>query len=101
MAMRLADTPPAVVKVPPIYTSPLPPRAMAYTRPLAPVPRADQALPSNLAMLFAGTPPAVVKAPPTYRDVPERAIELTGPFVPVPTVPHWLVVLSHMAMRLA
>ena len=38
-----------------------------------PEPKADQALPSHLAMLLAATPPAVVKSPPAYRSVPDTA----------------------------
>ncbi len=71
-AMRLADTPPAVVKAPPAMRSPLGSTARASTRgelpPLMPEPRADQApvAGSYSAMLFASTlPPAAVNWPPT------------------------------------
>src|SRR5215204_3610686 len=69
-AMWLAATPPAVVKYPPAYMSPLPAMARAPTElfmPLPlPTPTADHALPFQRAMLLATTPPAVMKDPSMY-----------------------------------
>ena len=65
---------------------PLPPIAMALAAPFNPVPRADQADPSHLAILLVlATPPANVKAPPTYTmPLPPIAMALAAPLNPVP-----------------
>ena len=73
LAIFTADIPPAVVKLPPTYTS-VPDISIAYTIPLVPVPKADQVEPSHLAIFTADIPPAVVKLPPTYTFVPDTAI---------------------------
>src|SRR5438874_174092 len=57
--------------------------AIASTKALStPLPRADQLLPSHLAMRLADTPPAVSKSPPTYTSLPLIAIALTWSFTP-------------------
>src|SRR5438552_5919646 len=63
LAMRLALTAPAVVKVPPAYRSLLE-TASAATELSIPEPRADHALASHSAMELSLTAPALVKAPP-------------------------------------
>src|SRR5438445_529952 len=59
-ATMLAPKPPAVVKLPPVYTSD-PLRAIALTAPLTPLlpppPSANQLVPSHRAMWFAVQPP--------------------------------------------
>ncbi len=73
-AMRFAETPPAVVKLPPAYKFPLPSKAIALhasvpvTVPANPVPRADHPEPFQRAIRFAVIPPAVVKKPPAYKN---------------------------------
>ena len=63
-AMRLALTPPAVVKAPPAYRFPPPSEARSLTQKFMPVPSADQLVPSHRATRFAATFPVVVKSPP-------------------------------------
>jgi hypothetical protein len=74
LAMFLAGLPPAVVKLPPAYTSP-PDTASAATSgsPPIPEPSGDQLLPFHLATKLAAVPPAVVKWPPAYRSLPDTA----------------------------
>src|SRR6266446_8730040 len=93
-AMWLADTPPAMVKLPPAYNL-VPDVASDLTSPppltgAVPEPKADQVLPSHWAMLLADTPPAVVKIPPTYRVSRATATASTVLFIPVPTADHAL-----------
>src|SRR6266511_2362917 len=64
LAIPLAALPPAIVKLPPAYTS-LPDTASADTWAFIPEPSADQLLPSHLAMLLATLPPAIVNLPPS------------------------------------
>ena len=50
---------------------------------LIPEPKADQALPSHLAMSLAGTVPMKVKPPPTYTlPLPSAAMAYTEPSAP-------------------
>ena len=58
--MWYAATLPALVKEPPMYTSP-PLAAIVLTQLSVPALSADHALPSHLAMLLADTPPAPVQ----------------------------------------
>src|SRR6266487_4122423 len=88
---------------PPAYRS-LPDTASPYTLLSIPEPRADQLLPSHLAMLAAGMPPPVpentfVNPPPTYRSLPDAASTCTGPSIPEPSADQLLP--SHLAMKLA
>src|SRR6185436_14391002 len=103
LAILVAATPPAVVKLPPAYRS-LPDTASAATLvkkfPLpTPESNALQLVPFHLAMYLAGTPPAVVKLPPAYRSLPNTASVNTGSFIPEPSA----LQLSafHLAIRFA
>ena len=69
-AIFVAATPPAAVKLPPAYKSPLGARAIRKTiacpAALMPFPSADQLCPSHFAILVATTfPMVVIKDPPT------------------------------------
>src|SRR5690606_2348116 len=75
-AMLLAGAPPADVKLPTTTSLPSGVRAMARTSVVArgppmPLPSADHAEPSQLAMLLAVVPPACVKRPPTTSSLPK------------------------------
>src|SRR6266568_2915852 len=90
--------PPTVAKLPPAYRS-LPDTASASTVLFIPEPRADQLLPSHLAMLLAALPPAVVNCPPAYRLLPATASAATKPSIPEPSADQLLP--FHLAMELA
>ena len=72
LAIRLTDTPPAMLKSPPAKRS-VPITARAPRSLSTPVPSADQLVPFHLAIRFALVPPAEVKSPPTKRSVPLTA----------------------------
>src|SRR6266702_3312489 len=79
----MAGPPPAVVKLPPAYTS-LPDTASADTALFIPEPSADQLLPFHLAMELAALPPAVVNSPPAYTLLPDTASADTLMGLPLP-----------------
>jgi hypothetical protein len=69
-AMCEEALPPAVVKLPPAYKSPLTSKARAPTTDeFVPLPKAFQVAirGSQRAIRLALTPPAIVKSPPTYK----------------------------------
>src|SRR5439155_23985897 len=72
-AMLLAVTPPALVKLPPAYTSPATLTATAFTAvpvpslvPFTPLPSGYQLVPSQHAMRLALVRPMPVNKPPAY-----------------------------------
>ncbi len=68
-------TPPAVVKLPPMYTCVSSNAYIAYTMLLADIPVLNvvNVLPFHIVILFTVTPPAVVKLPPMYTCVASNA----------------------------
>src|SRR6266403_1107537 len=61
--------------------------------------RADQLVPSHLAMLLAALPPAVMNKPPAYTLLPDTASAPTPPSIPEPSADQLLP--SHLAMFVA
>ena len=94
---------PAREKSPPTNRCPAPSAASALTWLFIPEPKADQALPSHLAMKLAVTPPAVMKYPPAYRLVPLAASAVTKGLetAPIPEPKADQALPSHLAMPLA
>jgi hypothetical protein len=95
LAIRLAVTPPAVVKLPAAYKLPLESIARLSTLPPAPsaevtpVESADHDAPSHLAILLTVTPPATIKLPPAYRLPDESTSRAeTALSMPVPNADH-------------
>jgi hypothetical protein len=62
-AMLVADTPPAIVKLPPAYKL-VPDTAIAETVPFIPEPNAAHKRPFHSATLLANILPAMLKEPP-------------------------------------
>src|SRR5829696_2400394 len=95
--MRGARIPLARMKSPPAYNAgPLPSSKTVRERtvpstPLPGAPKADQLVPSHLAIFGAEKPPAVVKRPPAYNAGPDpsskTARALTKPFIPLSGAP--------------
>src|SRR5216683_2615791 len=106
--MKLAATPPAVVKPPPAYSAgPLPSSntVSANTEansPFIPLPRWDHCVPSHLAMKLNLSPPMWEKTPPTYSAEPLLSSNTVSAFTealtPLPSADH--CVPFHLAMLL-
>src|SRR6266545_3871660 len=85
-AMRLAATPPAILKRPPAYTSP-PMTTIAFTLLLTPPPIGNHSMPLWRAMLvdwLLGEKLAAAKLPPANTSLPRTAIAETEPGIPLP-----------------
>src|SRR5262245_53883475 len=88
-AIELAVTTPAISNDPPtnslllegmnVLTKPSPTKLFSKSSLPTPRPRADQAVPSQRAILLAATPSMLVKPPPTYRSLPLTTIVLRKP----------------------
>src|ERR1035441_2443592 len=87
-----------MLKSPPAYRS-VPDTTSALTRAFIPEPKADQVLPSHLAIYLAEVPPAMVKSPPAYRSLPDTARALTSLAIPDPMLDQTLP--SHRARKTA
>src|SRR5689334_18746054 len=74
--MQLANTSPAVVKLPPAYKL-LSTTTSANTALSIPEPSALQLLPFHLPLLLASPPPASSNPPPAYRSLPDIASAYT------------------------
>src|SRR5688572_24907526 len=100
MATRGTETPPAVLNIPPAYTS-VPETASDSTVRSIPVPMLTHDVPFQRAMLFRD--PASVKWPPASTFVPDTAIALTKslPRVPRPDPIADHALPSHLATFLA
>ena len=71
---------------------------MAFASLANPVPRADQLLPSHLAIRFAAPPGIELKDPPIYILLPLIAMALTFAPNPVPKADQADAVTSHLAI---